>query len=142
LPNLATLVATNSVCGSAKGEIMFGKGVFQEEESLLRDIIRSIDKRVDYTAKEGEGTRFTIRVKLRAHEGDVVLDLEDLKAAKNDMVRRHQIRQKIKARYDHLDKSRYADDVLGLKPARLLRSSPKPEPMTQRSGFGRGGPRR
>ena len=27
---------------------MFGKGVFQEEENLLRDIIRSIDKKVDY----------------------------------------------------------------------------------------------
>lgn len=117
---------------------MFGKGVYQEEENLLRDIIRSIDKRVDYTAKEGEGTRFTVHVKLRNHEGDVMLDLEDLKAAKEDMVRRHQIRQKIKARYDHLDGSRYGDDILGLKPARLLKASPKPEPMFQRGGFNRG----
>ena len=121
---------------------MFGKGVFQEEESLLRDIIRSVDKRIDYSAKEGDGTKFLIHVKLRNHEGEVVLDLEDLKAAKNDMIRRHQIRQKIKARCEHLDKSRYGDDILGLKPAKLLRSSPKPEPMVQRGGFGRGGPRR
>jgi hypothetical protein len=120
---------------------MFGKGVYQEEENLLRDIIRSIDKRVDYTAKEGEGSRFTVHVKLRNHEGDVMLDLEDLKAAKEDMVRRHQIRQKIKARYDHLDGSRYGDDILGLKPARLLKASPKQEPMFQRGGFNRG-PRR
>lgn len=120
---------------------MFGKGVFQEEETLLRDIIRSIDKKVDYSAKEGDGTRFTVHVKLRGHEGDVVLDLEDLKAAKSDMVRRHQIRQKIKARYDHLDKSRYVADVLDLRSARLLKASPKPEPMAQRGGFGRG-PRR
>ena len=120
---------------------MFGKGVFQEEESLLRNIIRSIDKRVDYSAKEGEGSRFTVHIKLRTHEDDVVLDLEDLKAAKTDMVKRHQIRQKIKAKTDHLDKSRYADDILGLKPARLLKASPKPEPMAQRGGFGRG-PRR
>jgi len=120
---------------------MFGKGVFQEEENLLRSIIRSIDKRVDYSAKEGEGSRFTVHVKLRTNEDDVVLDLEDLKAAKTDMVKRHQIRQKIKARTDHLDKSRYGDDILGLKPARLLKASPKPEPMAQRSGFGRG-PRR
>ena len=120
---------------------MFGKGVFQEEESLLRNIIRSIDKRVDYSAKEGEGSRFTVHIKLRVHEDDVVLDLEDLKAAKTDMVKRHQIRQKIKAKTDHLDKSRYADDILGLKPARLLKASPKPEPMAQRGGFGRG-PRR
>lgn len=120
---------------------MFGKGVFQEEENLLRNIIRSIDKRVDYSAKEGVGTRFTVHVKLRGHEADVVLDLEDLKAARNDMVRRHQIRHKIKARCDHLNKSRYGDDVLGLKSARLLRASPKLEAPAQRSGFGRG-PRR
>ena len=120
---------------------MFGKGVFQEEENLLSNIIRSIDKRVDYSAKEGEGSRFTVHLKLRANEDDVVLDLEDLKTAKTDMVKRHQIRQKIKARTDHLDKSRYEDDILGLKSARLLKASPKPEPMMQRGGFGRG-PRR
>jgi len=120
---------------------MFGKGVFQEEENLLRDILRSINKKVDYTAKEGEGSRFTVHVKLRGHEGDVMLDLEDLKAAKNDMALRHQIRQKLKARCDHLDPSRYGDDVLGLRPAKLLRAAPKPELGPQRGGFGRG-PRR
>ncbi|HXF74999.1 MAG TPA: hypothetical protein VNN13_02820 [Methylomirabilota bacterium] len=120
---------------------MFGKGVFQEEESLLRDIIRSINKKLDYTAKEGEGSRFTVHLKLRGHEGDVMLDLEDLKAAKTDMVIRHQIRQKLKARYDHLDRSRYGDDVLGLRPARLLRAAPKPDLGPPRSGLARG-PRR
>ena len=121
---------------------MFGKGIFQEEENLLREIIRSIDKRVDYSAKEGEGTKFTIHLKLRGHEGEVIVDLEDLKAAKDDMIRRHQVRQKIKARCEHLDKSRYGDDILGLRSAKILRASPKVEPMAQRSGFGRGGPRR
>jgi hypothetical protein len=117
---------------------MFGKGVFQEEESLLRDIIRSIDKRVDYSAKEGAGTHFTVHVKLRGHEADVVLDLEDLRAARTDMVRRQQIRHKIKARCDHMDKTRYGADVLGLKSARILRAAPKPEAPPQRGGFGRG----
>ena len=120
---------------------MFGKSVFHEEETLLRDIIRSVDKRIDFSAKEGEGTKFTVHVKLRNHEGDVMLDLEDLKAARADMIKRHQIRQKIKARSEHLDKSRYGADVLGLKSAKLLRLSPKLEPMAPR-GFGRGGPRR
>jgi hypothetical protein len=108
---------------------------------LLRDIIRSINKKLDYTAKEGEGSRFTVHLKLRGHEGDVMLDLEDLKAAKTDMVIRHQIRQKLKARYDHLDRSRYGDDVLGLRPARLLRAAPKPDLGPLRSGLARG-PRR
>ena len=87
---------------------MFGKGVFQEEENLLRNIIRSIDKRVDYSAKEGEGSRFTVHIKLRAHEDDVVLDLEDLKAAKTDTVKRHQIRgvPKLDRPIDRLDRNR------------------------------------
>ena len=121
---------------------MFGNGVFQEEENILRDIIRSIDKRIDYSAKEGEGTKFTVHLKLRGHQGEVILDLQDLKTAKDDMIRRHQVRQKIKARCEHLDKSRYGNDILGLRSAKILRASPKLEPMAQRSGFGRGGPRR
>jgi hypothetical protein len=120
---------------------MFGKGVHQEEEALLRDIIRSINKKIDYTAREGEGTRFTLHLKLRGHEADISLDLEDLKSARNDTVKRYQIRHKIKARYHHLDKSRYGDDILGLKPAKLLRASPRPEPSMQQRGFGRS-PRR
>lgn len=120
---------------------MFGKGVYQEEETLLRDIIRSINKKIDYTARESEGTRFTLHLKLRGHETAVSLDLEELKMAKNDMAKRHQIRQRIKARYDHLDKSRYGDDILGLKSAKLLRASPKPEPSTHQRSFGRS-PRR
>lgn len=119
---------------------MFGKGVYQEEEALLREILRTIDKKLDYTAREGEGSRFSLHVKLRNHEGDVSLDLEELKAARTDSAKRHQIRQKIKARCDHLDRSRYGADILGLEPAKLLRASPKPEPMMQR-GFGRA-PRR
>jgi hypothetical protein len=120
---------------------MFGKGVNQEEEVLLGNIIRSINKRIDHSAHEGAGSCFTLRLSLRGHEGDMVLDLEDLKHAKTDMVKRHQIRQKIKARCDHLDKSRYGEDILGLKVAKLLRASPKPEPIVHRGGFSRG-PRR
>jgi len=116
---------------------MFGKGVHQEEESLLRDIVRSINKKMDFSAREGEGSHFNLHVSLRGHAADIFLDLEDLKAAITDMVKRHQIRQKIKARYDHLDKARYGDDILGLRPAKLLRASPKPEITTQRRPFGR-----
>ena len=120
---------------------MFGKGVNQEEELLLGNIIRNINKKIDHSAHEGEGSRFTLRLSFRGHEGDLILDLEDLKQAKSDIVKRHQIRQKIKARCDHLDKSRYGEDILGLKPARLLRASLKLEPVVYRGGFERG-PRR
>lgn len=119
---------------------MFGKGLYQEEEALLREIVRTIDKKLDYTTREGEGSRFSLHVKLRNHEGDVCLDLDELKAAKTDTIKRNHIRQKIKARCDHLDNSRYGADILGLEPAKLLRASPKLEPIMQR-GFGRS-PRR
>ncbi|MBI1995022.1 MAG: hypothetical protein HYU31_16280 [Deltaproteobacteria bacterium] len=120
---------------------MFGKGVHQEEEALLRDILRSIDKKIDFSAREGEGSRFNLHVSLRGHAADIALDLADLKAAITDIVKRRQIRQKIKARCDHLDQSRYGDDILGLRPAKLLRASPKPEITTQRRPFARS-PRR
>jgi hypothetical protein len=126
---------------SGGGGNMFGKGVFQAEENLLREIIRSIDKKIDYSAREGEGSKFSLHLKLKNHEGDVILDLEDLQTAKQDQIRRHQIRQKIKARCDHLGPSRYGADILGLRSARILKTSPKLEPMAQRS-FNRSGPRR
>ncbi len=115
---------------------MFGKGVYQEEEALLREIIRSIDKRIDFSAREGQGSNFSLNLSLRGHETVVSLDIEDLKIAKQNMMKRNQIRQKIKARCDHMDKSRYGADVLGLKSEKLLRAAPKPEPRQQR-GFGR-----
>ena len=121
---------------------MFGKGVHQEEELLLRDIVRSVNKKIDYSAREGEGSQFTLHISLRGHETDVVLNLEDLIAAKDDQIKRHQVRQKIKARYDHLDASRYGADILGLRSAKLLRAAPKPEPMPSRSPNRGGGPRR
>jgi hypothetical protein len=116
---------------------MFGKGVYQEEEELLREIIRSIDKKIDYSAREGEESSFTLTLTLRGHETIVSLDMEDLKSAKHDMSKRYQIRQKIKSRCDHMDKSRYGEDILGLKSERLLRAAPKPEPRQQQRGFGR-----
>ena len=116
---------------------MFGKGVYQEEEALLREIIRSIDKKIDYSAREGEGSHFSLILTLRGHETVVLLDIEELHAAKTNMLKRNQIRQKIKSRCDHMDKSRYGEDVLGLKSQKLLRAAPKPEPRQQQRGFGR-----
>ena len=119
---------------------MFGQGAHKEEDAVLREIIRSVDKKLDYTVRDVEGSRFNLHLSLKGHEAAVSLTLDDLTAAITDVVKRHQIRQKIKARRDHMDDSRFDKDVLGTKPARLLRASPKPESLSQR-GFGRG-PRR
>src|SRR5687768_1193448 len=134
LSSSASLRARALIYFSPRRKIMFGKGVHQEEEALLREILRTIDKKIDYSAREGEGTRFSLHFTARGHDAVVSLDLEDLKAALRDMTRRNQIRQKIKARYDHLDQSRYGADILGLKPAKLLRAAPKPEPGRQQRG--------
>ena len=123
-----------------KEVIMAGPGVLKEEDVTLREIMRSIDKKVDYTVRERADSTLTLHLSLRGHDATVVVSLDDLKAAKQDLVRRHQVRQKIKAYRDHMDHSRYAKDVLGTKAAKLLRSSPRPESLPQR-GFGRG-PRR
>jgi hypothetical protein len=61
---------------------MFGKGIHQEEETLLRDIIRSINKKIDYTAREGGGSQFTLHFKLRGHEAHVSLIWRTLKLLK------------------------------------------------------------
>jgi hypothetical protein len=105
---------------------MFGKGVFQEEEILLRDIIRSIDKKLDYSAKEGEGSKFSVHVKLRNHEADVVLDLEDLKAAPIG----HGEAASNPPEDQSLVMTTWTNRVtvptyLGLKSERLLRAAPK-----------------
>lgn len=121
---------------------MFGQNAFKEEDATLREIVRSIDKKMDYTAREGEGATVILQLTLRGHETTMSVSLENLQAAKTDLVKRQQLRQKIKARRDHIDNSRFAKDVLGLKAARLLRSAPKPEISLPRRGFGRGGPRR
>ncbi len=122
---------------------MFGQGTFKEEDGMLREIIRSIDKKLDYTVRPGgekEQSSLTLQLSLRTRQATVTLSLDDLKAAKSDLVKKHQIRQKIKARRDHMDDSHFMSDVLGTKAAKLLRGSTKPEPPPQR-GFGRA-PRR
>lgn len=119
---------------------MFGQGTLKEEDGMLREIIRSIDKKLDYAVRQGgerEQSSLTLQLSLRTHQATLTLSLDDLKAAKNNLAKRHQIRQKIKARRDHMDDSRFMSDVLGTKAARLLKGSSKPEPPPQR-GFGRG----
>lgn len=115
---------------------MFGQSTFKEEDATLREIIRSIDKKLDYTVRETEGSGLIVNLNLKGHETTVSLTLDDLKTAKTDLLKKQYVRQKIKARRDHIDDSRFDKDVLGIKAARLLRSSPKVEAQPMR-GFGR-----
>lgn len=88
---------------------------------LLRRLIRSIDKRLEYSlidsAQEG---RFALRLSVRGRSGVVSLLTSDLRSALVDDTRRNAIRQKLKNTRDHL-LSNYVDDVIGTKDARLLK---------------------
>ena len=87
---------------------------------LLRRIIRSVDKKLEYqfvdSAHEG---RFSLRLTIRGREGVVSLLTSDLRLALSDDLRKNAIRQKLKSTRDHL-LSNYVDDVMGKKLARLL----------------------
>lgn len=123
---------------------MFGRDVHKEDESMLREIIRSIDKKLDYALRDGgqgEGSMFTLHLSMQSREVSVALSIDDLKAAQSDLSRKNKIRQKIKRFRDHMRDSHFLKDVLGTKAAGLLRQAAKLEEGTQRQGFRRS-PRR
>jgi len=95
----------------------------KQSAELLRKIIRSVDKKLDYSfldpTQEG---RFSLRLSTRGREGVVSLLTNDLRMAGSDNVRKNVIRQKIKSTRDHL-LSNYVVDVMGKRMARMLRES-------------------
>ena len=107
----------------------------KESADLLRKIIRSIDKRLDYNlidpTQEG---RFSLRLSTRGRAGVVSLLTRDLRSALIDDVRKNAIRQKIKSTRDHL-LSDYVDDVMGRKVARMLIAAARGQADTKTSFF-------
>jgi hypothetical protein len=87
---------------------------------LLRTIIRSVDKKLDYkpidSAHEG---RFSLRLTLRGRSSEISLLTSDLRLALADDVRKNAIRQKLKSARDHL-LSNYVGDVMDKKMAKML----------------------
>jgi hypothetical protein len=95
----------------------------KQSAELLRVIIRSIDKKLEYNfidpTQEG---RFSLRLATRGREGVVSLLSTDLRLAALDNVRKNAIRQKIKSTRDHL-LSNYVVDVMGKRVAKMLKQS-------------------
>jgi hypothetical protein len=95
----------------------------KQSADLLRRIIRSIDKKLEYNfidpTQEG---RFSLRLSTRGRVGVVSLLTNDLRSALVDDVRKNEIRQKIKSTRDHL-LSNYVDDVIGKKMAKMLKQA-------------------
>src|SRR5215470_7393516 len=124
---------------------MTGREVIKENEAVLRGIVRSIDKNLDYSTAEGsqaDAPRFTIQLSMRGRRAVVSLSLEDLIAAAQDVVRKNALRQKIKSVHDHMMDT-HVVDVMGNKTARMLKESAATQETFQRPNFNRGrGPRR
>jgi hypothetical protein len=102
---------------------MTEREVVKQTAELLRGIIRSIDKKLEYNLMDQtqEG-RFALRLSTRGREGVVSLRTDDLRTAGNSAVRKNAIRQKIKSKRDHL-LSNYVVDVMGTRSARLLKKA-------------------
>jgi hypothetical protein len=121
---------------------MYGRDVLKEDEATLREIIRTIDKKLEYAIRDGSeaGTpNFMLHLARQSRQTNVMLSIDDLKAARSDLVRRNSIRQKIKRQRDHMDNTRFLKDVLGTKAAKMLRQSSKPDEGFYRQGIRRGG---
>lgn len=102
---------------------MTEREVVKQSAELLRGIIRSIDKNLEYSLMEQtEEGRFALRLTTRRREGIVSLRTDDLRAAAKNAVSKNAIRQKIKSKRDHL-LSNHVVDVMGTTPAKLLRQS-------------------
>jgi hypothetical protein len=122
---------------------MTGREVLKENDAMLRGIIRSIDKNLDYATADGahsEGPRFTLQLTLRGRHANVSLPLDDLTAATKDIIKKNAVRQKIKSARDHMMDT-HVVDVMGNKTARMLKESAATQETFQRTNFRRG-PRR
>jgi hypothetical protein len=111
--------------------------VVRQTAELLKGIIRSIDKKLEYSLMDQtqEG-RFSLRLSSRGREGVVSLLTDDLRAAGQDNVRKNAIRQKIKSTRDHL-LSNYVVDVMGKKVAKMLKNARGTEDESRGSFFRR-----
>ncbi len=90
---------------------------------LLRTIIRSVDKKLDYSLMDQtQQGKFALRLTTRGREGVVSLRTDDLRAAVDSATSRNVIRQKIKNKRDHL-LSNYVVDVMGTNIAKLLKET-------------------
>jgi hypothetical protein len=102
---------------------MTEREVLKQNAELLRGIIRSIDKKLDYSfIDQTQEGRFSLRLSSRNREGIVSLLTNDLRVAGQDAVRKNLIRQKIKSTRDHL-LSNYVVDVMGKKDAKMLKQA-------------------
>lgn len=102
---------------------MVEREVVKQTAEILRGIIRSIDKKLEYSlVDQTQEGRFSLRLSSRGREGIVSILTDDLRMAGQNAVRKNAVRQKIKSTRDHL-LSNYVVDVMGRKVARMLKKA-------------------
>ena len=102
---------------------MTEREVVKQTAELLKGIIRSIDKKLEYSlVDQTQEGRFSLRLSSRGREGIVSILTDDLRMAGQNAVRKNAVRQKIKSTRDHL-LSNYVVDVMGRKVARMLKKA-------------------
>lgn len=72
--------------------------------SVLNELIRSIDKNVEYTVAEGKGERSEVMLNLtlRRLATTVTIPTDNLEAARSDLMRKNQLRTTIKRALDRM----------------------------------------
>jgi hypothetical protein len=102
---------------------MTEREMVKQTAEVLRGIIRSIDKKLEYSlVEQTQEGRFSLRLSSRGREGVVSILTDDLRLAGQNAVRKNAVRQKIKSTRDHL-LSNYVVDVMGRKVARMLKKA-------------------
>ena len=116
---------------------MTERELVKQTADLLRTIIRSVDKKLDYgLIDQNQEGRFVLRLTTRGREGIVTLRTDDLRAATESAVSKNAIRQKIKSKRDRL-LSDYVVDVMGTNLAKLLKPTAKNDADVKSSFFRR-----
>jgi hypothetical protein len=78
--------------------------VLEDAKAMLRTIIRSIDKKADYSVSLVDGDRPGVAVSLSARKRNTTVSIpaEDLEAARHDSMRRSQLRTTLKRALDRM----------------------------------------
>jgi hypothetical protein len=71
---------------------------FDEAKKLIRTLVRSIDKKADFTATLQEGDRpgVAVTISLRKDKATIVIPAADLESAVQDAIHRSQLRTTLK----------------------------------------------
>jgi hypothetical protein len=121
---------------------MTEREVGRANAALLRTIVRSVDKNLEYSfVDSADQGRISLRLSARGREGMVSIPAHDLVSAGQDAARKNTVRQKIKSLRDHM-LSNHVADVMGRKEAKLLKRAGGAADESRGSFFYRRSPRR